>query len=174
MNTVSVIMLSVAAAGMLACSGNEAKYAITGKNAPQDGAKVYLVDRLIADSIDSAVVADGTFQLKGKAAKDAFLGIVLEGSDWNYPLINDGVPMEINFADSTVSGSDLNVKLTECDKRNGREYARLNRLIDAGDDKRGIDVVRVLQREDRRWQRLRRMREPGQCEDLRGRGGDRG
>ena len=38
--------------------------------------------------------------------------------------------MEINFADSTVSGSDLNVKLTECDKRNSKAYARLNQLVE--------------------------------------------
>ena len=115
---------------MLACSGNNAKYVITGKNAPQDGITVYLVDRIVADAIDSAVVVDGTFKMKGKAAKDAFLGIEVEGSDWNYPLFNDGVPVQINFTDSSVTGSALNVKLTECDKRNSQAYARLNQLIE--------------------------------------------
>ena len=43
----SLLMLSMAAAGMLACSGNDAKYHITGMNAPQDGITVYLVDRII-------------------------------------------------------------------------------------------------------------------------------
>jgi len=123
-------MISVVATGMLACSGNEAKYVITGKNAPQDGITVYLVDRIVADAIDSAVVVDGTFKMKGKAAKDAFLGIEVEGSDWNYPLFNDGVPVQINFTDSSVTGSALNVKLTECDKRNSKAYARLNQLIE--------------------------------------------
>ena len=65
-------ILAVVAAGMLACSGNDAKYVITGKNAPVDGTSVYLVDRIIADDIDSAVVTNGTFEMKGKAAKDAF------------------------------------------------------------------------------------------------------
>ncbi len=51
----------MAAAGMLACSGNDAKYHITGMNAPQDGITVYLVDRIIADDIDSSVIVDGTF-----------------------------------------------------------------------------------------------------------------
>ena len=123
-------MLSVVAAGMLACSGNDTKYVITGKNAPEDGASVYLVDRIIADDIDSAVVTNGTFEMKGKAAKDAFLSIVIDGSDWNYPLINDGVPVQINFTDSSVTGSVLNVKLTECDKRDAKAYARLNQLLD--------------------------------------------
>ena len=130
MKTISILMLSVAAAGMLACSGNEAKYVITGKNAPKDGAAVYLVDRLVADAIDSAVVVDGAFQMKGKAAKDAFLGVEVEGSSWIYPLFNDGVPIQINFTDSSVTGSALNVKLTECDKRNSKAYARLDQLIE--------------------------------------------
>ena len=125
-----LLMLSVVAAGMLACSRNDEKYVITGKNAPQDGVSVYLVDRIVADSIDSAVVVNSSFEMKGKAAKDAFLGIVVEGSDWNYPLFNDGVPVQINFTDSSVAGSALNVKLTECDKRNSKAYARLNQLID--------------------------------------------
>ncbi len=123
-------MTTVAAAGMLACSGNEAKYVITGKNAPQDGAKVYLVDRMIEDDIDSTVVVDGTFQLKGKADKNAFLGIIVENFEWNFPLINDGVPMEINFADSTLTGSALNNKITECDKRNSKAYARLRQMVE--------------------------------------------
>ena len=53
MKTISILMITVATAGILSCSAkNEAKYAISGKNAPRDGAKVYLVDRLIADAID--------------------------------------------------------------------------------------------------------------------------
>ena len=130
MKAVSIFMLTVAAAGMLACSGKDAKYAVSGKNAPQDGATVYLVDRLTASAIDSAVVADGTFQMKGKAAKDAFLDVELQDFNWYFPLFNDGVPVEINFTDSTVAGSALNVKLTECDKRNSKAYAQLNSLIE--------------------------------------------
>ncbi len=130
MKAITMLMLSVAAAGMLACSGNDAKYVITGKNAPRDGVVVYLVDRIVADNIDSAVVTDGAFRMKGKTARDAFLGIVVEGSDWYYPLFNDGVPIQINFTDSSVTGSALNVKLMECDKRNSKAYARLNQLID--------------------------------------------
>ena len=126
----SLLILSMAAAGMLACSGNDAKYHITGMNAPQDGITVYLVDRIIADDIDSSVIVDGTFEMMGKATKDAFLDIVVEGSDWHYPLINDGVPVQINFTDSSVTGSAQNVKLTECDKRNSKAYSRLNQLID--------------------------------------------
>jgi hypothetical protein len=129
MKAYSFLMLSVAAAGMLACSGNDAKYVITGMNAPQDGATVYLVDRIVADDIDSTVVVNGAFQMKGKAAKDAIMYVVIEGTDWNYLLFNDGVPIQINCADSSVTGSALNTKLTECDKRNSKSYAQLDRLV---------------------------------------------
>ena len=130
MKAISILVLSVAAAGMLACSGNDAKYVITGKNAPQDGATVYLVDRLVADAIDSTVVSDGAFQMKGKATKDAFMGVQVEGSSWIFPLFNDGVPIQIDLADSSVTGSAQNIKLTECDQRNSKAYARLNQLIE--------------------------------------------
>ena len=122
-------MLSAAAAGMLACSGNEVKYEVTGKNAPQDGISVYLVDRLTASPIDSAVVENGSIKMKGKAEKDAFLEVSVEGSKWSYPMFNDGVPVQINFADTILTGSALNNKLTECDRRNADAYAEFNRFI---------------------------------------------
>ncbi len=130
MKASSVLLLSAVAAGMLACSGKDAEYVITGMNAPQEGATVYLVDRYIADDIDSAVVVNGSFQMKGKAVKDAFLSVLVQGSDWLYPLFNDGEPVQINFTDSSVTGSALNAQLAECDRRNSRAYARLNRLIE--------------------------------------------
>ena len=129
MKAKSILMLMAAAAGLLACSGNETKYVITGKNVPGEGAAVYLVDRYRADDVDGTVVSDGTFEMKGKTAKDAFLYVEVEGSDWQYLLFNDGVPVQINFADSSVTGSALNVKLTECCKRSAAVYARLDRLI---------------------------------------------
>jgi len=123
-------MLTLAAAGAIACTGNSAKYNISGNNAPEDGASVYLVDRLTASPIDSAVVADGTFNMKGEADKDAFLEVELKGSRWNYPLINDGVAININFADTTLTGSALNNKLTACDKRSGEAYSVFSRFIE--------------------------------------------
>jgi len=129
MKTIPIFMLTVAAAGMLACTGKDAKYVITGKNVPQNVTKVYLVDRMIEDDIDSATVVNGTFQLKGKADKDAFLGVVMENFEWNFPLINDGVPMEIDFTDTTLTGSALNNKISECDKRNSKGYNRLSQLV---------------------------------------------
>ena len=71
MKKASILTLAVAALGLFSCSGNTVKYNVTGVNAPEDGASVYLVDALSSQPIDSAVVAGGTFQMKGKADKDS-------------------------------------------------------------------------------------------------------
>lgn len=131
MKKISILLLTVVAACTLACNGNEAKYEVSGKNAPVDGKTVYLVDKLTNASIDSAVIANGSFAMKGKAAKNAFLSVQIDGFNWYFPIFNDGKPLEINVADSTYTGSALNVKLAECDKRNGDALAEFTRFIQA-------------------------------------------
>ena len=131
MKKLTVLMLAAAAMGALACSGNNVKYDVTGANAPQDGAKVYLVDQITSEPIDSAVVAAGAFKMKGKAAKDAFLAVNTDDFDWNFLFFNDGKPVVMDYAGKTVTGSDLNNKLTECDLANTDAYAEYNAVINA-------------------------------------------
>ena len=106
------------------------KYDVTGINAP-DGAAVYLEDQLTSERIDSAVVSEGTFRMKGRAEKDAFLQVGIDGLDWWFMFFNDGTPVQVNPADSTLTGSELNDKLTECDKRNTAAYGEYNRFLEA-------------------------------------------
>ena len=130
-------LLAVAAAGMLSCSANDVKYDIKGTGAP-DGVTVYLVDQISLVRIDSAVVSRGSFQMKGKAEKDAFLAIAIPGDQAPFhflrsgqiPLFNDGKPVTVNVADGTLSGSALNTKLSECDRRNQAAYAEYYSLIE--------------------------------------------
>jgi len=130
MKKLSIILLTVAAACTLACSGSDAKYEVSGKNAPKDGVTVYLMDKLSDAPIDSAIVADGAFTMKGKAAKDAFLLLQIDDWDWGFPLFNDGKPVRIDLADSTyVAASELNMKLNECDRRDGAAYKVFNDFI---------------------------------------------
>ena len=121
----------VAAVSLLACSGNNAKYDIVGMNAPEDGAVVYLMDRITEAPIDSAVVADGVFALKGSAPKDALLSVEINGWKWFFPLFNDGEAVRISVADTTVTGSALNVKLTECDKQDNVAISEYTRYIES-------------------------------------------
>ena len=131
MKKISVIALAVAAAGLLACSGNDAKYNVKGINAPEDGTNVYLVDQITSAHIDSTVVSGGKFQMRGKAEKDAYLAVDVDGMDWFFLFFNDGKPVQVNVADSTVTGSPLNTKLSACDKLNTEKYDAYSSLIDA-------------------------------------------
>ena len=131
MEKLSILALSVTVAVLSACSGNTVKYDVTGANAPQDGAVVFLMDELTSTPIDSAVVADGAFRMKGKAAKDAFLTVSTEDYGWFFMLFNDGEPVVVDYADSTVTGSALNGKLTECDKANTDAYNEYVRFVQA-------------------------------------------
>ena len=129
MKKLSILMLAIATAAVLACSSDIAKYNVTGINAPEDGAVVYLVDKLTSAPIDSAVVSGGRFAMKGKAAKDAFLSVNLEDADWLFPIINDGTPVRINFADSVAVGSALNTRISEYDRKDAAEYSEYYRFI---------------------------------------------
>ena len=115
MKKIVIAVLAVMAA--VGCANDTAKYAIKGAGL-EDGAAVQLVDQITSEPIDSAVVSGGVFQMKGKAAKDAFLSLSADGSTWSFPLFNDGKPVEVNFGDNTVTaGSELNLKLAEADTK---------------------------------------------------------
>ena len=129
MKKFSILMFALASTVVLACSANVVKYNVTGVNAPKDGAVVYLIDMLSSAPIDSAVVTAGKFSMKGTAEKDAYLSVNIDGSDWSFPLFNDGKAVQINLADTTLKGSPLNTKLSECDLNNGRAYAEYEKLI---------------------------------------------
>ena len=131
----NTLLLSVAVIGLLACSSNRVRYDVTGVNAPEDKATVYLMDELTSTPIDSAVISSGAFRMKGKAAKDAYLTVSTQGYDWTFMFFNDGKPVLMNYSDSTVTGSELNTKLGECNKANVKEYAKYLALLDS------IDVV---------------------------------
>ena len=134
---ISIRVLTLSMAVILAaaaCSSNNVRYSVTGVDAPADGAVVYLVDELTAISIDSATVSGGTYKMEGKAAKDAFLTVNTDGYGWSFLFFNDGEPVIMNYADSTVNGSALNMKLTECVKADKAAYAEYLALIDSIDE----------------------------------------
>ena len=143
MTFASRVLLALATLGALACSADRAKYVVSGSGSPADGATAYVVDRISLMPIDSAVVSGGAFQMKGKAPKDAFLAVSVDGTD--FPFFNDGKPVSLNLADGTLAGSDLNTKLTECEKRNREAYAAYIGFIDAYDT---LPVEEQLAREE--------------------------
>jgi len=129
MKKLCFIVAAAAAALLASCSSGDVKYTVKG-SAPEDGTQVYLVDMVTSEPIDSAIVSGGAFLLKGKAAKDAFLNLTAEGDDWTFMLFNDGVPVQVDFADNSLEGSDLNKLLSDCDHRNTDAYAEYNKVIE--------------------------------------------
>ena len=123
-------LLAIAIAGMLACSAANVKYSISGTNAPKDGAAVMLIDQVTRTPINSTVVSRGSFEMKGKAEKDAFLAVAIDGVEAPFLLFNDGKPVRVDVATGTLSGSALNTKLSECDRRNQAAYAEYYTLIE--------------------------------------------
>ena len=111
------------------CTQEGVKYVVKGTG-PEDGVVVRLIDKLSDEPIDSAVVKGGVFQMKGRAAKDAFLNINADGSGWSSLMINDGVPVQVSLADSTLTGSDNNTRLTEYDLNTNKAFNALNAVIE--------------------------------------------
>lgn len=121
MKKLLTLLLTVLVASS-ACFGADVNYKVTGKNAPKDGAAVQLIDKLSGSPINNAVVSKGSFEMKGKAGKDAFLAVIVDGVEWNFLFFNDGKPVQVNVADRSVSGSALNAKLSACALKNAEEY----------------------------------------------------
>ena len=128
MKKISILLLAAVAAVALSCTGKDVKYDIKGA-APEDGGLVRLVDAISSEVLDSAFVADGVFQMAGKAPKEAFLNLTAEGSTWTFPLINDGKPIEVDFAGHKLDGSDLNDKISECDAKTDAMMAEYNAFV---------------------------------------------
>jgi len=124
-----LILFCLAALVTAYCFGADVKYVVKGSGA-KDGTVVYLVDKITSEPINRAVVSRGTFQMKGKAPQDAFLAVQADGSGWQCLFFNDGKPVQVNLADSTVTGSPLNTHLTECDKKTSKAAAKYEALAE--------------------------------------------
>ena len=111
------------------CASKDVKYVINGTNAPKEGARVYLIDQARRAPIDSAVVSGGTFTMKGKAEKDAFMSIRIDGITEQFPFFIDGQPVHLDVSVGELTGSSLNNKLSDCEKLNKAAYAEYERVI---------------------------------------------
>lgn len=123
MKKISVIFFVLAtAAALVSCSEDSVRYYVSGTNAPEEGSVVYLTDRTAMVQIDSAVVSGGSFKIKGKAAKDAFLAVEVQGHEGGFVFFNDGEPVQVDVTDGALTGSALNTKLAECLAANDEAY----------------------------------------------------
>ena len=124
------LALAISVLGALPCSAKDVKYDVKGTKAPKDGAKVYLINQVGKVRIDSAVVANGAFQMKGNAEEDALLAITVDGVKDQFQFFNDSKAVKLDVSDGTLSGSALNTRLTEYEKRNRKAYAEYHKIIE--------------------------------------------
>ena len=130
MKRLSVILFVLATvAALVSCSENSVKYTVNGFNAPEEGSTVYLTDKTTMVHIDSAVVSGGTFRIKGKTDKDAFLAVEVNGHEGGFVFFNDGEPVQVDVAGDALTGSALNTKLAECLAANDEAYDEYSTLI---------------------------------------------
>ena len=130
MKRVLMLLLALVAMMELPCLADNVKYTVTGSSAPKDGAKVTLIDQTTKASINSAVVSSGKFEMKGEAEENALLAITVEGIDDQFPLFNDGKPVKLDVGKGVLTGSALNDKLADCDRKNKAAYAEYYSLIE--------------------------------------------
>ena len=116
-------------AALVSCSENGVKYTINGFNVPEEGKTVYLTDRTTMVQIDSAVVSEGTFTMKGKADKDAFLEVEVDGYEDKFVFFNDAEPVQVDVAGGVLTGSTLNTKLAEYIAANDEAYNEFRILV---------------------------------------------
>ena len=106
------MLAAFAIAAMPSMAQSQAKYTVSG-TLEENGKKVYLIDELTEQKIDSTVVADGKFLFTGTADKDALMAVRAKSSSWTTQFFNDGTPVIINLNDSTLKGSQQNERLTK-------------------------------------------------------------
>ena len=116
---IAALMLAV-----LPTEAQQVKYSIDGIS-KENGKTVVLRDRRTNQVVDSAVVANGKFSMKGNAEKDAYMGVSVKDAMWSVMLFNDGTPLTINLNDSTLKGSPQNERLTRYDIDINAPYASL-------------------------------------------------
>lgn len=124
-----MITLAVATLASAMAMAQDVAYKISG-TAPQGTAKVYVVDAQQRYArVDSAsVTANGSFALEGTAAKDAALGIGVEGNSTYVMFFNDGTPITADLVAGTIKGSAINERLNSYDRRMNELDAQMNAL----------------------------------------------
>ena len=109
-----LFLLAVLVAAVASSMAQKVNYSVSGTYA-DNGKKIYLIDKLIDQTIDSVAVADGKFSFSGSADKDALMSVRAENKTWATVFFNDGTPVIVNVNDSTLKGSPLNERLTKYD-----------------------------------------------------------
>ena len=103
----------------------QVRYSVSGTFI-ENGKKVYLIDHMTDQAVDSMVVADGKFSFSGTADQDALMAVKAENRKWETDFFNDGTPVVINLNDSTLKGSPLNERLAKLEVEQSLPQRRMH------------------------------------------------
>ena len=74
------------------------------------------------------------YAISGTGLEDgAQVNITSDKSNWSFMLFNDGKPIQVNYDDNTLKGSDLNNKLAECDAKTDAMMQEYNATLKGSD-----------------------------------------
>lgn len=111
--------------GLMTIHAQDTAYKITG-TVPSDVKKVYLGVLTQREPIDSATVKDGKFEFSGALRPNEIIYVIT--SESNYPVFNDGTPVDINTVNNTITGSELNKKLYGYEQQLDKYNQQMNKL----------------------------------------------
>ena len=111
--------------GLMTIHAQDTAYKITG-TVPSDMKKVYLGVLTQREPIDSATVKDGKFEFSGTLRANEIIYVIT--SESNYPVFNDGTPVDINTVNNTITGSELNKKLYGYEQQLDKYNQQMNKL----------------------------------------------
>ena len=119
------LTIAALALGCMSASAQDTAYKITG-TVPADVKKVYLGVMTQRQPIDSVTVNNGKFEFDGTRQLNEIIYVMTQ--DNNYPVFNDGTPVDINSVNGTLTGSELNKKLYGYEQQLDKYNQRMNEL----------------------------------------------
>ena len=128
MKKIQTLIISIALAVVCSCGNGQVEYLVSATGA-EDGTTVSLIDMLTGETLETAEVTDGSALFQGYADKNALLAVQVEGDDWQNLFFADDEPIALDLAEKSIAGSELNEKLSECDRQAGAVYADAIALI---------------------------------------------
>lgn len=105
-------------------------YTITGKIANLDGKTIYLYDYDTRQKIDSAIISNGSFSIKGSYYRPAYVRVESGREYSNCILEPQNVVVDFT-THQPLSGGELNNKLIEFNQSEEKIYNRLDALRDS-------------------------------------------
>lgn len=109
------LLIAATAFTCLSLQAQDVDYVLSG-TAPKDAKMVYLMQGNNYRSMDSAVVNNGKFQLSGRKPLNAFLTVMADRQH-AVTAVNDRTPITMNLNTFSVTGSSVNVRFGNFQKK---------------------------------------------------------